>query len=238
MLSYDSGIFIVGGSVLLLSHELNQRVWNDVLDSTLYMQLASEAKQSSLADYEQWWVQYSSQFNQFGWTRLQSFGGGYGPDSEQARQSLRKIVASKLSLYLSSTSIEAVDRALIELTRLPTHSAVRAQLRQYSLVEDSASNLITVRLQLGIALKGLRFICLSFSFTTRETLPSSVIEHLFQTNDIVGEIKFNGCVAVLDSTAFELWRQRIGSVVAPAREDLIRAVHSLLPNQYAVDLKR
>lgn len=226
MLSFNYDIFVVGGSVLLLSHELNKSARDDALDLNLYMQLASVTKQPALAEYEQWWEQYSSQFNQFGWTRLQSFGGAYGPDSGTL-QTIRQIVASRLSLYLSSPSIDAIDHALIELSTLPADSAVRAQLRLYSVAEDEASDLTTVRLQFGIVLTGSQLICLSFSFTTREALPHALIEHPFRTNDIVGEIEFNGCISVLDSTAFEPWRKRIASAVARAREGLVKAVRSL-----------
>lgn len=237
MLNLNYDIFIVGGSVLLLAHELDQSARDDVLDSTLYMQLVSAAKQSSLAEYEQWWELYRSQLNQFGWARLQNFGGSFEPDSEQPYQTISKTVASQVSRYLSSTYVEAIDRALIELSRLPAHSAVCAQLRQHSVAEDQASNLIRVRLQLGIVLAGARLIYLTFSFATRETLPNSIIEHIFRTSDIVGGIEFNGCISVLDSTAFEPWRKRIAMVVAPAREDLIKAVHSLEPNEQAVVLE-
>jgi hypothetical protein len=231
MLNLNHDIFIVGGSILLLSHELNQTVRDDVLDSTLYMQLASTSKQPSLIEYEQWWELYRSQLNKFGWTRLQSFGSSFEPDSEQPCQTINNMVASNVSHYLSSTYVEAIDRALIELSSLPAHSAALALLRQYSVAEDEASNLSRIRLQVGIVLEGTRLIYLTFSFATRETLPNSIIEHIFQTTDIVGEIEFNGCISVLDSTAFEPWRKRIAMVVAPAREDLIKAVQSAETNE-------
>ncbi|EJL93858.1 hypothetical protein PMI18_05830 [Pseudomonas sp. GM102] len=231
MLNLNYDMFVVGGSILLLSHELNQSVRDDVLDSALYMQLASVAKPPSLTEYEQWWELYRSQLNQFGWARLQDFGGSFKPDSKQPCQTISQIVASKVSLYLSSPYVEAIDRALVELSRLPPQSAVRTQLRQYSVAEDQASKLTRVRLQIGIVLAGTRLICLTFSFETHETLPNSIIEHIFRTNDIVGEIEFNGCISVLDSTAFELWRKRIAMAVAPAREELISAVHSPKTNE-------
>lgn len=229
MLNLNYDIFIDGGSILLLSHELSQRAREDVLDSTLYMQLAAAAKQPSLAEYEQWWELYRSQLNQFGWARLQNFGGSFEPDPGQPGQTISRIVATQASPYLSSTYIEAIDHALIELSRLPPHSAVRAQLRQYSVAGDRASNLTRVRFQVGVVLTGTRLIYLTFSFATRETLPNSIIEHIFRTSDIIGDIEFNGCITVLDSTAFEPWRKRVAMAVASAREDLIKAVHSPNP---------
>lgn len=226
MLNLNYDLFINGGSLLLLSHELSQGAREDVLDSILYMQLATAAKQPSWVEYEQWWGLYRSQLNQFGWARLQDFGGSFEPEPGQPGQTISKIVATKASFYLSSRYIEAIDRALIELSRLPPDSAVRTQLRQYSVAGDRASNLTSVRLQVGVVLAGTRLIYLTFSFATRETLPNSIIEHVFRTSDIVGDIEFNGCITVLDSTAFEPWRKRVAMAVASAREDLIKAVHS------------
>ncbi|ATE80632.1 MULTISPECIES: hypothetical protein [Pseudomonas] len=231
MLNSNYDICIDVGSILLLSHELSQGARDDVLDSTLYMQLAATATRPSLGEYEQWWELYRSQFNQFGWTRLQDFGGSFEPDSELPCLTISKMLASKVSRYLSNTYIEAIDRALIELSRLPPHSAARALLRQYSVAEDQASSLTRVRLQVGIALEGTRLIYLTGSITTRETLPNSIIEHIFRTNDIVGDVEFNGCISVLDPMAFEPWRKRIAIAVAATREDLIKTVRSPTPNK-------
>ena len=226
MLNVNHDTFIVGGSVLLLSHELNQCTRGAVLDSTLYMQLASGSSPPSLTEYEQWWERYRSQLNQFGWSRLQDFGSSFKPDPGSPGQVISEVLAAKVIPYLSSTYVDTIGRALTELSRLSPQSEVRAQLRQYSVAEDRGSNLTRVRSQVGIVLAGTRLIYLSFSFATSETLPDLLIEHVFRTGDIVGEIEFNGCVSVLDLTDFEPWRRRIAAAVAADRDGLITAVHS------------
>lgn len=226
MLGFNYAIYIDGGSVLLLSHELDAPVRADLLDSTLFMQLAAAAKQPGLVGYEKWWGFYRSQLNQFGWSRVQDFEGSFGADPDHLSQKIALVVASKVRRFLSAEYVDAVDRAFIELSRLSPQHLARTLLRHYSIAEDPASKLTTVRLQVGIVVTGARLIYLTVSFITREALSNSIIEQNFQTDSIVGEIEFKGCVAVLDSSAFDSWRERIAMAVAPFREEQIRVVSS------------
>ena len=226
MLDFNYAIYIDGGSVLLLSHELDTRVRADVLDSTLFMQLAAVAEQPGLVGYEQWWGFYRSQLNKFGWSRIQDFEGSFRSDPHQSSQNIGQAVASRVRRFLSAEYVDAVDRAFIEVSRLSPQHTARTLLRHYSIAEDPVSKLTTVRLQFGIVETGARLIYLTVSFITREVLSNSIIEQNFQTDGIVGEIEFKGCVAVLDSTAFDPWRERIAMAVAPYREAQIQAVSS------------
>ncbi|WP_027921906.1 hypothetical protein [Pseudomonas sp. URMO17WK12:I12] len=226
MLDFNYAVYIDGGSVLLLSHELSARECTDVLDSTLFMQLAAAAEQPGLDGYEQWWGGYRSQLNKFGWSRIQDFEGSFRSDPDLLPQTVSQAVASKVRRFLSAEYVDAVGRAFIEVSRLSPHHLARTLLRYYSIAEDPVSKLTTVRLQFGIVVAGARLIYLTVSFITREAFSSSIIEQNFLTDDIVGEIEFKGCVAVLDSAAYDSWRGRIAMAVAPFREEQIRAVSS------------
>jgi hypothetical protein len=228
-------VYIVAGAILVFSPDTMESVRENILDSTLFLQLAANRKFPEISDFTQWHKAYLFHSHSLEWTHLSAWSQfSSGADSIDFR--LDELIGTQLSSRLSREQVEQIDLALSCITTMPMAAMAARVLREHAVecaasedanvpvenVEGRAAPCLTrLRVQVGYVDGAGRLTCVWVYVQSAEAIQNDFLVQALMAKQVFGNIQVNGVVAELDDFDYESTRKRIIAAVGSLRQGKI-----------------
>ena len=228
-------VYVVAGAILVFSPDTSESVREDILDSTLFLQLTVTRKFPRISDFSQWAEAYISLSRSLEWT-LPSPWSKFFSVTNSTDLRLGYMVGTLLSPQLSCAQVKQIDLALSRIATIPLAVTAAKVLREHA-VECSASEeanvfvekdagtttpyLARLRVQVGYVDEAGRLTCVRVYFETTEVIRNDFLVEALAAKQVVGNIHVSGFVAELDDFDYESSRKRIITALGSQRQGKI-----------------
>ncbi|WP_133750850.1 hypothetical protein [Pseudomonas sp. LP_7_YM] len=223
--------------LLVFVAPVDQSLQRDVLDCSLYTQLAANRQFNKFTHYRDWQATLIKALAAFGWLRLD-----FAEKREAKSESVvvARVLHELLPDALDQWRGERLDNVLASIFDVADDNVLKALHERC--VEVAASNtsartataeepevVTSVVLQIGFVLPSREMILLCMAFDTLERVGANPFAQRLEPGRLVGEFRSFAFVGVLDDLRYSLFRQRVDTALAEKRAQLslpVRAARS------------
>ncbi|TVT82564.1 hypothetical protein [Pseudomonas sp. H3(2019)] len=233
MENHHSITCVCAGNVLLFSGVMSAFERQNVLDSSLYTQVATSRKFPAMSDFDQWQGAWRVGVRLSGWMVSEDNDETF-PSFEQERFSVKELIEAGLAKHQGSQSERDITASLdavswsplaMDLLRVHTvgHGAVTQGTEEFHDADNHSPTDQTtwVRVQAGVVSPGALLTQVTVCFETRETVDADFLRQAFSVHEVVGRVRVNCCVALLEEADHEPLREFFITRLGGLREEKI-----------------
>jgi hypothetical protein len=213
--------YLNGGGLICFANSVTDSFRDDVLDATLYFQLAASKKHSKFSDAAAWRSRYFDAMTHFGCNILHREQLGSPVEDIDAWSSIK----GQLGKRVSASLMARADQSLKSLALQPRGSVTRGVLSDHTLEQaprDAYSAPTTcVSMQLGFVQAEPVIDQLFVSFKTTQSMDDLAWTQPWVPERMVGNLEVAWVSAELDEGRFAQFREIFIENLAARRQQLI-----------------
>lgn len=217
--------YVNAGCLMALPRSLPEQAREDILLSTLYLQLTSNKKFPDFKDFIPWNARYSEalrflQYNAPGRVKCAFFSS-----SQSKSVSLEKIIRTGLTPLLSADELKSLDLLLQRASDLGPASEglkvlTRHAVQQGEKIADEPS-VNYIRIHAGLVDDASTVKMVTINLATRESIEAAFFNQDFVLGEMVGSVESERFTAQLDEDYAELRRNTVSTALAErGREEI------------------
>ncbi|WP_397450114.1 hypothetical protein [Pseudomonas sp. NA-150] len=220
-----SELIVNGGCLLFFLDAQSLHSKNDVVNSTLYAQLAASKKHSKFSAYDDWRERYLAASLRFGWM-LKASESISQRMTGQASRTLWDWIRDKLPAFVSATEIklgeEAARQRYHDFPNQPAIGLLAQQVLQSTIAPVlNQPQAMTVALQLGLVGPGATLTLVQIKFVSHQRLtPGFLFEPLIPAS-IVGNVELSFYSMQLMDLAYSPFRETFETALEGLRSNLV-----------------
>ncbi|MBU6959494.1 hypothetical protein KRR23_17360 [Pseudomonas sp. CVAP len=224
---------VCAGNVLLFSGAMSAVERQDVLDSLLYTQVATSRKFPAVSDFDQWQGAWRIAMRVSGWMVSKDSDEAFSA-FEQGHFSVQELIEAGQAKHLGpqpvcdiTASLDAVSLSPLAIDLLRVHTVDHGAATQGTGEFHDTDNLSLtgqtnwVRVQAGVVSPGALLTQVTVCFETREAVDADFLQQTFSIQDVVGKVRVNCCVALLEEMDHEPLREFFITWLGGLREEKI-----------------
>lgn len=231
----NHSVYVVAGTILVFSPDTSESTRENILESTLFLQLAATRKFPEISDFAQWYKAYISHSHSLEWAHLSAWSQ-FSSVADSVGLRLDDLVRTQLSSRLSREQVEQIDLALSRITTMPLTAMAAMVLREHAVecavseetnvpdenAEGSTGPCLTrLRVQVGYVDGAGRLTGVWVYFQSAEVIQNNFLVQALVAKLVVGNIHVSGFVAELDDFDYESTRKRIIAALGGQRQGKI-----------------
>lgn len=220
--------YLNDGLLMVFVAPVDPSLRRDVMDCSLYTQLAAARQFSKFTDYRDWQTTLIKALAAFGWLRL-DLADKQGTSGETL--AIAEVLSELLPDALSDWRGERLDNLLASLFQAPGNDVAAAiiercvevtapQTDTRNAIQAHAEPLSSVVLQIGFVLPTREMVLLCVAFETLETVDANPFAQRLMNSHLAGDFRAFAFVGVLDDLRYSPFRQRIDKALAEKRAAL------------------
>ena len=222
-------VCINGSQLLVFTGLPDLSMKDDVLDSTLYTQLAANQQAGKFDDFQKWQDILFKALSSFGWVRLDTanFDEALACDTFMPAELLSELLLASLQ----QAQGENLRMVLTQLFSSPDNSQAAGMLKQGMLQtlmsRDAAGNELPVSafvMQLGIVSPTWEKVALHLAFQTREPLDENPFNQRFSTHQLMGNLEYSRLVCKFDDIRYLPMRGPVRKALQDKKPRLLHSV--------------
>ena len=220
--------YINAGCVVFMSAACSDQQKKDVMDCTLYTQLAASKRHSRFDAALDWRHTWLAALNRFGWA-VRSHDSRSLPAAEVGRGTVLEWLDKQLPTFIPKALFsEGAVFATHSVKEHPDQPAVAMLNRQVieTSSEDPASGMSERKIALQLAVcepaTGLGLIVLTF--TTRQPLSGELLVEVFNPKEVQGNIEMAFYSAHMMEIVYAQFREKINQALNDRRAGLVCAL--------------
>jgi hypothetical protein len=212
--------YVSAGHVLFFADGVSEQRKDDVINSSLYMELSASDKYQKYDNVEEWSGKCKKLMTLFGWLGIREDSQQYSDDSQASFQLDQRLLAL-LGSTLPAALVARFQRFLAQLRGAPGDHAGLALLREYTV--DSRPDRTQASLALQISFVGPGALITTVFLSSKMLLPISepgMAAH-FAAERTIGNLDITVVSMEFIERQYRRVRGRIVAEVGSARNDLL-----------------
>lgn len=216
------------GLLMIFAAPMEPGLKRDVMDCSLYAQLAATRQFSKFSHYRDWRATLIKALAAFGWLRL-DLADKQGTTGETV--AIADVLRELLPDALSEWRGERLDKLLASLLNTTGNQPANALVERCVAVSSNkresehatqaeAQSVTSVVLQIGFVLPSREMVLLCVAFDTLEAVGVNPFAQRLTTSQLLGDLRSFAFVGVLDDLRYGQFRQRIHTALADKRATL------------------
>lgn len=222
-------VCINGSQLLVFTGNPDQSMKDDVLDSTLYTQLAANQQAEKFDDFPKWQDILLNALSKFGWLRLDTTNVDEAPACDTFIPA--KLFTELLPAPLQQAQGENVRMALTQLFSSPANAQAAGVLKQgmlqTSMSKGASGDDLPVSafvMQLGIVLPTWEKVSLHLAFQTREPSDDNPFNQCFSTHQLIGNLTYSRLVCKFDEIRYLPMRGPVSKALKDKKPRMLHPV--------------
>ncbi|NBB10788.1 hypothetical protein [Pseudomonas sp. SLFW] len=229
--------YLNDGVLMMFAAPVDQAFKRDVMDSSLYAQLAAGKQFDRFTHYREWQTTLLKAMTTFGWLRLDlSDKHGITDETFVVADRLRELLpdsfaflrGKKLDTFLASlcvTHASKIAQVMVAQDAQVAASPSGSKAGNASCAEPVSS----VVLQVAFVLPSRQKVLLCVAFETLEPVAANPFAQRLTKSRLVGEVRSFGFVGTLDDLRYAQFRERVDAALAGKRAGLSHAIQEVEP---------
>ncbi|MEQ7919808.1 hypothetical protein ABQX22_11490 [Xanthomonas sp. WHRI 1810A] len=231
-----SNVIVNAGCMLFFAQGVAAQLKKDVLDSTLYTQLAATKKHDRFSATKQWKEVQLNAMTHFGWV-MQSVETFNQPAPRGTPETVWGWMAQVLPLFMPAAAFAEArtvahecytadaDQHGFDLFACQVSAVAQSMVTEPAVVRSPPSPLAPdatpVVLQLGFLAPTATLYLVSLSFTRRQPLTSGFLFDPMDASDVLGNIELTFRALRLQDMVYSLYRRTIDEKLQDRRSSLV-----------------
>ncbi|MGV6396569.1 hypothetical protein ACTUVN_002003 [Pseudomonas caspiana] len=215
--------YVSAGHVLFFASGVSEQRKEDVINSSLYMQLSASDKYQKYDNVEEWSGKCKKLMTLFGWLSLREDSQQYSDDSQTSFQLDQRLLAL-LGSTLPATLVARFQRFLADL-RSPSSSHVGlALLHEYAVDSRPDRNQASLALQISFVGPGSVMTTVFLSSKMLQPISPPAMAAHFAADRKIGSLDITVVSMEIIERQYRRVRGRIVAEVGSAKNDLLIAL--------------
>ncbi len=220
-------VYANAGHIFYFANGVDQSFKEDVLNSSLYLQLAASNKHSRFDDFNAWRSVYVDAMPRFGWVPTGNRLNRQAAEGETSI-SVWEQISNSLGGRLSANLAHEVGRLFVDQEADKGVSTGLLLFRDHavSVQTNSAAGQASaeeVSLSLMFSLVSCEHVVTSvfLAFRTTEPLEKNWLSQRFQTEKLIGDLTVEMMCAEISEHRYRRVRERLNTELGPRKQELI-----------------
>lgn len=220
--------YLNDGVLMIFVAPVDQSLKSDVLDCSLYTQLAAARQFNKFTHHRDWQTTLVKALAAFGWLRLDLAEKREAKgESVDVAQALRELLPDALDEWrgerldnLLASVLDVADGNIVEALKERCIEVAANDTVVLTATGDEPEAVTSVVLQIGFVLPSRAMVLLCVAFDTLEGIDANPFAQRLEPSRLIGEFRSFAFVGVLDDLRYSLFRQRVDTALAEKRAQL------------------
>ncbi|MEB0041673.1 MULTISPECIES: hypothetical protein [unclassified Pseudomonas] len=220
--------YINAGSMMFFDDPVKDADKRDILDASLYTQLAASKKHPKFAEFDAWYTTYLKAMATFGWI-VSERGYCSEPIQGPGPFDLWLLIEAELEGRVPVSLIQTAERIAVHSPEHVFNPAAQSLLGEHALRSDRPEGgdlLSSVVLQLSFVHGAPSMTSIFIAFKTRAKVAEHALLKPFDRNQIVGNVELASFSAQLSDLRYSQFRDTFISALGARRSSLILALEA------------